>query len=303
MARVARWSIPLVAAVVIVLSQLLVAPAAGVTAAVDEQRTYVGPAGSIDYVLHVPASETPMPLLVYLHGCGAPPSVPGLDDLADTRGFAVAYPIQSHTRNVDGCWNWTSAENRHRDQGGPALIAGVTRDVMASEGIDPHRVWIAGHSAGSGMTANLVAAYPDVYSAAAIIAGCGQLSCSDITGLSARAEMGSRARAVPVYMLWGTQDATNPYLTGRLQLLQWLGMNDLGDDGFPNLSVPRLPTSTRRFDADGTTPAYVVERYAGPAGGEVRFVSAIGMGHVPDARWQPAFPAMVDFLLASPPLT
>lgn len=26
----------------------------------------------------------------------------------------------------------------------------------------------------------------------------------------------------------------------------------------------------------------------------------IGMGHIPDATWQPAFPAIVDFLLAHP---
>jgi hypothetical protein len=80
-------------------------------------------------------------------------------------------------------------------------------------------------------------------------------------------------------------------------------MNDLGDDGLPDLSVPRLPTSVRSYNAIGTTPAYVVERYSCHAGGEVQFVSVIGMEHVPDARWQPAFPAMVDFLLASPPLT
>jgi poly(3-hydroxybutyrate) depolymerase len=184
MARAARSSILLVTATVLVVSQFLVAPVAGAAEAVDAQRTYTGPAGSIDYVLHVPASDAPMPLLVYLHGCGAPPSVPGLDDLADAHGFAVAYPIQSRTANADGCWNWTSPANLHRDQGEPALIAAVTRQVMATEGIDPHRVWIAGHSAGSGMTANMVAAYPDLYAAAGIIAGCGQLSCLDVTGLS-----------------------------------------------------------------------------------------------------------------------
>jgi poly(hydroxyalkanoate) depolymerase family esterase len=278
---------------VVLAALLIVTPAEG-AGGVDEQRTYHSATASLDYVLHVPAHVAPIPLMIYLHGCGAPPSVPGLDALADARGFAVAYPIETSTPGGDGCWNWTT--DRHRDQGQPALIAGMTREVIAAEGIDPTRVYISGHSAGSGMTANLAAAYPDLYSAAAIIAGCGRLSCVDVSGLRAYREMGSHARAVPVYMLWGTKDTTNPYLTGRLQLLEWLAMNDLGDDGRTNLSVPRVPAAVTPHPAQGDTPAYLVERYAGG----VVFVTVQGMGHVPDARWQPAFPDMVDFLLAAP---
>jgi len=264
---------------------------------VDGQFSYSGADGSIDYVLHVPAHTTPIPLLVYLHGCGAPPSVPGLNGLADLHGFAVAYPVRPLAIN-NGCWKWTDNADQHRDHGDPALIAGVTRSVIGSSGIDPARVYVAGHSAGSGMTTIMAAAYPDLYAAAGLIAGCGKLTCLDITGISARTEMGPRARAVPVYMLWGTQDATNPYLTGRLQLLEWLGMNDLADDGLLNLSVPRLPSSVRSYPAVGTAPPYRVEQYLGRHGGDVTFVSAIGMEHVPDATWPMAFPAMVAFLLA-----
>lgn len=295
---IVRSVVPVLGAILLALLPSL-APAHA-SGAVDDRRTYTGPVGSIDYVLHVPEHGSPIPLLVYLHGCGAPPSVPGLDDLADTHGFAVAYPIETSTAGGDGCWNWKT--DRHRGEGQAALIAGVTREVTAAEGVDPHRVFVAGHSAGSGMTANLVAAYPDVYAAAGLIAGCGNLSCADITGLTAHQEMGPRARAVPAYILSGTQDTTNPYWTGRLQLLQWLSMNDLGDDGFPNLSVPRLPTTVQRHAAVGSTPSYTVEQYAGRKGGEVQFVTVNGMGHVPDATWQPAFPAMVEFLLGSPPI-
>jgi poly(3-hydroxybutyrate) depolymerase len=300
MYRILRSVTTVAIATLSLLGAVVIASPARASGAVDELRTYVGPAGSIDYVLHVPDHASSIPLLVYLHGCGAPPSVPGLDDLADTHGFAVAYPIESSAPGGDGCWNW--ATDRHRDQGQPALIAGVTREVIQAEGIDPHRVFIAGHSAGSGMTANLAAAYPDVYAAAGLIAGCGNLTCRNITGLAAYQEMGPRARAVPAYILWGTKDTTNPYWTGRLQLSQWLSMNDWADDGVFNLSVPRLPTTTERYVAVGSTPSYTVQRYVGRKGGEVQFVSVNGMGHVPDATWQPAFPAMVAFLLGSPPL-
>ncbi|MGH9277818.1 MAG: hypothetical protein ACRD12_06875, partial [Acidimicrobiales bacterium] len=151
----------------------------------------------------------------------------------------------------------------------------------------------------SGMTANMAAAYPDLYAAAALIAGCGQLTCLDVTGLTAYREMGPRARPVPVYILWGTDDPTNAYWTGRLQLLQWLGMNDLADDDLLNLSVPRVPTSLAWVPASGSVPPYLVERYRDSrACGDVDFTSVFGMGHVPDATWPPAFPAIADFLLA-----
>lgn len=290
--RVGRSALALAALLVLALSPLP-AGADEVTGPVDGRFTFSGADGSLDYVLHVPEHSGPIPLLVYLHGCGAPPAVPGLDALADQHGFAVAIPIQPLTTN-GGCWSWTDPADQHRDHGEPALIAGVTRQVIASGALDPDRVYLAGHSAGSGMTTIMATAYPDLYSAAGLIAGCGKLTCLDVTGLSAHAEMGSHARAVPVYMLWGTADTINSYLTGRLQLLEWLGMNDLGDDGLLNLSVPRLPTSVRSYPAVGTTPSYVVERY----GRDATFVSVKGMGHVPDATWKPAFPDLVAFLLA-----
>ena len=264
-------------------------------------HVYTGGAGTRNYDLFVPNRAGPIPLVVYLHGCGAPPFVPGLNESAEARGFAVAYPVQALSANANGCWNWYVSEHQHRDAGEPSLIAGITRQVMQQRNIDPQRVFISGHSAGSGMAANMSAAYPDVYAAAAIIAGCGQQTCQDVTGLTAYREMGPRARAVPAYVLWGTEDPTNPYVTGRVQLMQWLGMNDLADDDLLNLSVPRLPTSVQYRPAHGTTPAYTVEQYRDLRDcAEVRFTSVLGMGHVPDATWPPAFPAMVDFLLTHP---
>ena len=265
------------------------------------RHTYTNSAGTREYVLFLPDRTGLIPLVVYLHGCGAPPFVPGLNEAAQARGFAVAYPVQALSANANGCWNWANSSHQHRDAGEPSILAGITREVMARHAIDPARVFISGHSAGSGMTANLVAAYPDLYAAAALLAGCGQLTCIDVTGSTAYREMGSRARAVPAYMLWGTADPTNPYWTGRLQLLQWLGMNDLADDGLPNLSVPRLPTSVASRPGEGGAPPYTVERYrTGQDCGTVDFTSMIGMGHIPDATWTPAFPAIIDFLLAHP---
>ncbi|MEY2468541.1 MAG: hypothetical protein QOF21_1239 [Actinomycetota bacterium] len=285
--------------VVAILSAAPVRPASAQGG--TSRQTYTNGAGSRDYLLFFPGRTGPVPLIVYVHGCGAPPSVPGLNEMGEARGFAVAYPIQSRAANASGCWNWYAPEHQSRDTGEPSIIAGITRDVMRTRSIDPARVFITGHSAGSGMTANMSAAYPDLYAAAGLIAGCGQLTCRDVSGRSAFQRMGPRARAIPAYMLWGTADTTNRYPIGRMQLLQWLGMNDFADDDRLNASVPRLPNSVVAHPARDGEPSYVVEHYKDRRRcGEVEFASVIGMGHVPDAAWQSAFPSMVDFLLAHP---
>lgn len=288
-----------VMAIVIAVGSLVGGAAAPASAEGSLTRhTYTNAAGSREYLLYTPSQAGPVPLIVFLHGCGAPPLLPGMNELAEARGFAVAYPIQSLP---GGCWQWQVPEHQRRDAGEPSLIAGITRQVMSERAIDPRRVYLAGHSAGSGMTANLSAAYPDLYAAAGLVAGCGFLTCRDITGLSAYRMMGPRARPVPAYIVWGTADSANSYVTGRLQLLQWLGMNDLADDGLPNLSVPRLPTSIASVPAAGGAPAFTIERHRDRRGcGQVDFATGFGMGHIPDFRWQPVLPAMVDFLLANP---
>jgi poly(3-hydroxybutyrate) depolymerase len=209
--------------------------------------------------------------------------------------------MQSTAANTGGCWNWFRPQDQHRGAGEPSIIAGITREVVQQQGIDPNRVFITGHSAGSGMAAVMSAAYPDLYAAAGILAGCGQLTCADITGLSAYREMGARARPVPAYILWGTNDDVDSYALGRLQLQQWLGMNDFADDGLPDLSVPRLPTSIETRLADAANHAFVVEHYRDLRGcGQVDFTSVVGMGHLPDAMGPAIVPAMTDFLLAHP---
>jgi len=172
------------------------------------RRSFSNADGARDYLLSRPPSDQPVPLIVFLHGCGAAPANYGLHAIAAARGVSVAYPIQSVTANPDGCWNWRSAADQHRGAGEPAIIAGITREIAQRDGIDPTRVFIAGHSAGSGMTAIIAAANPDIYAAAGLLAGCGGLTCADITGLSAYREMGPRARPIPAYIAWGTKDSS-----------------------------------------------------------------------------------------------
>lgn len=150
-------------------------------------RSFSCAAGSRRYKLFVPSSAArgaPMPLVVMLHGCSQDADDfalgTGMNALAEERGFLVAYPRQSSSSNHMGCWNWFKAKDQIRESGEPAIIAGVTREIMEDFPVDAERVFVAGMSAGGAMAAILAVAYPDLYKAVGIHSG---LHCGAATDL------------------------------------------------------------------------------------------------------------------------
>jgi poly(hydroxyalkanoate) depolymerase family esterase len=295
MSRIVVW----VAALALVVSALVAAPVDADEPGEHERHTFTNAAGSRDYLVHVPDRPGPMPLVVFLHGCGSDPLAYGLTAYADQRGFVVAYPVQDRDVHAGGCWRWT--EDTSRDVGEASIIAGITREVQSMAPVDPARTYLAGHSAGSGMTRAVAASYPDLFAAVGMVAGCGFRVCADPSGKRVRGAMGEHAQPVPAYIVWGTDDAENPYLDGRSQLLEWLAANDLADDGRANLSVPRLPTGVELRLGKGTVPTFTVEHYRTRVHcTDIDFATGFGVGHIPDFDWPSVFPAMTDFLLAHP---
>jgi poly(hydroxyalkanoate) depolymerase family esterase len=205
---------------------------------------YANLAGARSFHGYVPSSYrpgTPLPLLVALHGCaeyfGELEPLSGFTTLAEERGFIVVYPEQSVLANPGKCWNWFLDGNQHRGRGEPSIIAGITNWVRSRYTVDSRRIFVSGPSAG-GVMANIMAvAYPDVFAAAGLVAGC-EYSC-DVTGLTppeiqgdkAYAEMGSRTRQVPLIVFQGTADVVVPPATAGRVLRQWVRTDDLAPDG------------------------------------------------------------------------
>jgi poly(3-hydroxybutyrate) depolymerase len=107
---------------------------------------YSNAAGSRQYRLYVPAgaARDPLPLIVMLHGCtqDANDFAAGtqMNLHAQRHGCLVAYPVQPQQANPSKCWNWFKPGDQHRERGEPSLIAGITREIIATHNFDPARV-------------------------------------------------------------------------------------------------------------------------------------------------------------------
>jgi poly(hydroxyalkanoate) depolymerase family esterase len=187
-----------------------------------ERREHVGASGSIGYVLYRPAQASPgMPLVVMLHGCTQSPEDfargTAMNELAEELGFLVAYPRQTQAANQQKCWNWFRPSDQARGRGEPALIAGLTRDIVAAEHVDAGRIYVAGLSAGGAAAAIMADAYPDVFAAVGIHSGLACGAARDMAGALSAMQRGGAGKAarkvgtgrfVPVITFHGDRDHT-----------------------------------------------------------------------------------------------
>jgi poly(hydroxyalkanoate) depolymerase family esterase len=114
-------------------------------------------------------------LVVVLHGCtqtaAGYDTGAGWSTLADRYGFALLLPEQQRSNNPNGCFNWFLPEHSRRNHGEPLSIRQMIEKSVIDHGIDRHRIFVTGLSAGGAMTSIMLACYPDVFAGGAIIAG------------------------------------------------------------------------------------------------------------------------------------
>ncbi|MDO8449595.1 MAG: PHB depolymerase family esterase [Rhodoferax sp.] len=178
-----------------------------------------GGAGRRDFKLYIPpgAGDRALPLVVMLHGCTQHPDdfAAGTDmnTIASTQGFFVLYPAQSQQANPQRCWSWFKHNHQARGRGEPALLAGMTREVMAGYAIDPDRVYVAGLSAGGAMAAILGDTYPDLYAAVGVHSGLAPGVATDLPSALGAMKGGARpvrtgASGVATIVFHGDADTT-----------------------------------------------------------------------------------------------
>jgi poly(hydroxyalkanoate) depolymerase family esterase len=200
-------------------------------ASVPEQRTqfsehtYAASTGTRRYKLFIPSAYRgqPLPLVVMLHGCTQTPedfaTGTRMNALAEERACFVVYPMQPQTANMSKCWNWFEAGNQRRDQGEPAIIAGLVRELLLTYGLDRERVYVGGLSAGGAMAVILGRTHPELFAAVGVHSGLPYAAAHDLP--SAFAAMHQRGMAggsvapggnaqarIPTIVFHGDRDTT-----------------------------------------------------------------------------------------------
>jgi poly(hydroxyalkanoate) depolymerase family esterase len=243
-----------------------------------ETHHFIGDTGEINYKLYLPAGldTTNAPLLLMLHGCTQSPDDfargTRMNALANVYGCVVAYPEQPSSRNATLCWNWFRRGDQQRESGEPALIAALTRRLIATHGLDKRRVYVAGLSAGGAMAAILASTHPDLYAAIGVHSGLPVGLATDVPSAFAAMRGGesrrgatasnSALRPVPAIVFHGDNDTTVHPGNGHGVIAQSLTNDGDGAEAAKGAHVERgIAAGGRRYTrtihklADGSVAA------------------------------------------------
>lgn len=153
--------------------------ASAATADLTEVTSFGSNPGGLKMWKHVPAAVKPSPAtVVVMHGCqqGAVDATKtGWNELSEQYGFVLVFPEQQTANNSVKCFNWggdygnMASIQRGKDEN--LSIKQMVDKALADHGGDPKRVYVAGFSAGAAEALLMAAVYPDVFAAAASVAG------------------------------------------------------------------------------------------------------------------------------------
>jgi poly(hydroxyalkanoate) depolymerase family esterase len=127
------------------------------------------------HVYAPPRLRAGRPLVVVLHGCRQDAASFAADAgwiaIAQQFRLALLLPEQTFENNKGRCFNWFRPDDVRRGSGEIMSIRQMIRHAITRFGSDPKQIFVAGFSAGGGMAAALLAAYPAVFAAGGIVAG------------------------------------------------------------------------------------------------------------------------------------
>jgi poly(hydroxyalkanoate) depolymerase family esterase len=259
------------------------------SAVADRLSDFTGPRddpGNLGARFYLPAGTAAgAPLVVVLHGCTQDAAVydhgAGWSALADRLGFALLFPEQRRANNPLLCFNWFEPGDAARGKGEAASIAAMIEAFARAHALDRKRVFVTGLSAGGAMASVMLAAYPELFAAGAILAGV-PFGCAD--GVAEAFDcMGGRSRSSGAGLAQAVRSAS-PHRGGWPRVQVWQGEADRTVVPANADAIVRQWTALHGL---GTTPDHTdaVEghsrrRWLGRSGEAlVEHVAIAGMGH------------------------
>ncbi|MEW5848937.1 MAG: PHB depolymerase family esterase [Myxococcota bacterium] len=251
----------------------------GAAHALEEVTGFGTNPGNLVMYQHIPTSpRSPMPLVLVLHGCTqqgpAYATGTGWVDLADELGVGLVVAEQKTANNQNRCFNWFEDGDITRGQGEALSLMQMVDHVRGNTTVDDNAIFVTGLSAGGAMTAVMLATYPDVFAAGAVIAGvpyrCGvgltdALGCMNGPKANTAAQWGDKVRNAsshsgpwPRVSIWhGDADTTVQVVNADEAAQQWTNVHGLSTQPTEQVTVARDATMRWR-DANNTV---LVERH------------------------------------------
>ena len=262
--------------------------------------------GDRPVTVRVPSSydkTRPAPLLIVLHGYTG--SGAGQEEYfrlqleSEQRGFVTAYPDGTKDSRGDRFWNATDAccnfDRAAADD--VAYLIGVITGIETAVKIDPHRIYVAGHSNGGFMSYRFACTHADRIAAIVSLAGATFSKSADCRPPD----------PIAVLQIHGTSDDTIAFTGGSIEGNAYPGAEETaatwaGYDGCA--AAPSLVDERVDIDADlgnaGQLAETTVKRWTGcKPGGAVELWTIPNGGHVPTISSGFAI-AVLDFLEAHP---
>jgi poly(hydroxyalkanoate) depolymerase family esterase len=260
----------LLAACLSALAGAIPAGAAGLT----QVTSFGSNPGNLAMYEYAPANlPAGAPVVVALHGCTQSASDyfanSGWQKYADLWGFALVLPQTSSANNSLSCFSWFDSAKDTRGNGEAASVVSMVSKAVAQYVSDSHRVYVTGLSAGGGLTADLLADYPDVFAGGSVDSGLPAQCATTQSAASpcqtgslnlSPAQWGDKVRASdpgyggpwPRVAIWqGSSDYTVYPVNGTELRDQWTNAWGIGQTASSTQSLPGGTTLSVYNDSSG----------------------------------------------------